>query len=80
MTIEDIFAELAAHMIKGLMVHDQMRDYYDFLNLKGYAKCHEYHYWEESKNYLCLKHYYFKHHNRLIKEMPIENPKIIPSS
>ena len=79
-TVEDIFAEIAAHMIKGLMIHDQMADYYCILNLKGYAKCHEYHYWEESKNYLYLKHYYFKHHSKLLKEVAIENPKMVPAS
>ena len=44
MTIDEIFAELGAHMIKGLMIHNQMMVYYDFLYLPGYSKCHEYHY------------------------------------
>ena len=44
MTIEEIFSELAAHAIEGMMVHDQMMSYYCFLNLKTYAKCHEDHY------------------------------------
>ena len=79
-TVEEIFSNLSAHMIKGLMVHDQMASYYYFLNLDGYAKCHEWHYLEESKNYLCLKKYYFKEHEKIIKEQPIENPKILPSS
>ena len=77
---DEIFAEISAPMIKGLMIHDQMASYYAFLNLKGYSKCHEYHFWEENKNYLCLKHYYLKRHGKLIREKPIENPQIIPSS
>ena len=44
MTLEEIFSELAAHAIEGMMIHDQMITYYCFLSLKGYAKCHEYHY------------------------------------
>ena len=79
-TVEEIYSNISAHMVKGLMIHDQMASYYYFLNLEGYGKCHEYHYWEESKNYLCLKKYYFKHHEKLIKEKSIENPQIIPSS
>lgn len=80
MTVEEIFAELSAHMVKGLMIHDQMANYYCFLNLKGYTKCHTYHYLRENKDYIELNHYYHVHHNRLIKERPIENPKVIPNS
>lgn len=80
MTVEEVFSELSAHMIKGLMVHDQMAHYYCFLNLKGYSKCHQYHYLCENKDYMELNHYYHRHHNKLIKAKPVEDPKIIPSS
>lgn len=80
MTVEEIFSELSAHMIQGLMVHDQMAKYYCFLNLKGYAKCHTYHYLCENKDYMDLNHYYHRHHNRLIKEKKIDDPKLIPNS
>lgn len=80
MTIEEIYSELSAHMIKGLMVHNQMANYYCFLNLKGYAKCHTYHYLCENKDYMELNHYYHKHHNKLIKDKPVTDPKIIPNS
>ena len=80
MTVEEIFSELSAHMIKGLMVHDQMAKYYCFLNLKGYAKCHTYHYLCENKDYMELNHYYHKYHNKLIKEQPVSDPKLIPNS
>ena len=40
-SVEDIFANLSAHMIEGLMIHDQMASYYKFLNLRSYAECHE---------------------------------------
>ena len=80
MTLEEIYSELSAHMIKGLMVHDQMAKYYGFLNLKGYAKCHAYHYLCENKDYMELNRHYSKHHNRLIKEKPISDPKLIPNA
>jgi hypothetical protein len=78
MTIEEIFGLLAQHMIKGMMVHAQMADYFRFLGLEGYAECHEYHYLEESKNYRELVKYYTLHYNKLILDLPIENPHIIP--
>lgn len=80
MTVEEIFSELSAHMIKGLMVHDQMTKYYCFLNLKGYAKCHMYHYLSENKDYIELNHYFHRRHNKLITEKSVSNPKIIPTS
>ena len=80
MTIEEIFSELAAHAIEGMMVHDQMMSYYCFLNLKTYAKCHEDHYWTESNDYFKIKKHYFKYHNKLIQEQKIDNPNIIPKS
>ena len=48
MTYEEIFSNISAHMIKGIMFHAQMADYFDFLGLKGYKRLHEYHYFDES--------------------------------
>ena len=48
MTVEEIFSKISQRMIGGLMFHEQMSNYYDFLNLRGYKKCHEYHYLEET--------------------------------
>lgn len=80
MTVEEIFSTLAAHMIKGLMVHDQMANAYGFLNLCGYKKCHEYHYFAESKNYRHLYNYYLTHYHKLLPEQKIEDPQIIPTT
>lgn len=80
MTVEEIFSDLTAHMVKGLMVHDQMMHYYLFLDLKGYAKCHEYHYYCENKNYDKTIWHYSKYHKKLIKSQKINNPDLIPQS
>lgn len=80
MTIDEIFTELSGHMIKGLMIHDQMSDYYDFLSLRGYKRCHEYHYHKEMCGYRKLHRYAINHHGKLIEEKRIEDPEAIPSS
>ena len=80
MTIEEIFSQLSAHMIKGLMIHDQLSSTYAFLNLCGYRKCHEYHYFAESFNYRCLQDYYLDHYNKLIPETKIDSPEVIPAT
>lgn len=80
MTVEEIFAKILAHMAKGLMIHDQINHAFGFLNLCGYQKCHEYHYFEESKNYKDLQDYYLKEFFKLLPFENIENPQIIPIS
>lgn len=80
MTLEEIYGKLSAQMIKGMMLHEQLANYYDFLGLKGYKRCHEYHYLQETCAYRGLCRYFINHHNKLIPEMPIENPKVIPES
>lgn len=80
MTVEDIFKKLDAHIIKGLMYHEQMADYFDFLNLHGYKRLHECRYLEESAVMRSLHRYYVNHYNKLLPESAIENPKSIPMS
>lgn len=80
MLIEEIFSHLLSHMIKGLMIHDQLASAFGFLNLRGYSKCHEYHYFEESCSYRELQNYYLNRYHKLIGEEKIDNPTIIPST
>lgn len=80
MTVEDIYAEIAAHMIKGMMIHEQFANYYDFLGLDGYKRCHEYHYLDETCAYRGLCRYFINHHNKLIPYRDVENPNIIPTA
>ena len=80
MTTEEVFKSISSHMIKGIMLHEQMSDYYDFLNLHGYKRMHEYHMYCEMKAMRKMHRYFINHFNRLIEEEIIENPDIIPSS
>ena len=80
MSVDEVFKTLSSHIIKGVMLHEQMSDYYDFLNLHGYKRCHEYHGKCEMKTLRKVHKYYINHYNRLIDEEPISNPDAIPSS
>lgn len=80
MTIEEIFARLATHMIEGTKIHCTMFKAYDFIGLCGYAKCHLYHYMEEIKGYECLLHYYSTHYHKLLNTNDVPNPDIIPGT
>lgn len=79
-SIEEIFKEISAHQVKGVMIHEQLADYYNFLNLNGYKRCHEYHSKCEMKYMRKIHRYFIDHYNRLIEEEPIENPNVIPAS
>ena len=78
--ISEIFSELSNHMVKGMMLHDQMANYYKFLGLSGYAKCHEYHFMKETDDYRKLQRYFISHYNKLIPEERFDNPNVIPEN
>ena len=80
MELKEIYSGIASHMISGIMIHEQMANYYDFLGLEGYKRCHEYHMMKEMCNFRSLNRYFINHHNMLIPEDKIENPEMIPMS
>ena len=80
MTIEEIFSNISTHMAKGLLIHNQMASLYGFLNLCGYQKCQEYHYYEESRNYRNLQNFFLTHYNKMIHENTVEQPEVTPSN
>lgn len=80
MLVSEVYSKLVAHQIKGLMVHEQLAEYYDFLGLRGYKRCHEYHYFLENKTLRKTIRYYINHHNMLVPKIEIKDPKIIPDS
>lgn len=80
MTVEEIFNKLAAHMVEGIMIHDELAQGYDFLGLYGFALCHDHHHIEETLGYTCLCHYYSCHYHKLIELGSIPQPNIIPDN
>lgn len=80
MVVEEIFAKLKNHMIEGMVFHDQMAQYYDFLSLKGYKRCHEYHYFTETLGYRKLCRYFMNHYHMFIPWEEMDNPRAIPDS
>lgn len=36
MQVIDAFAKVSDHMIEGMMMHEQMADYHNFLGLEGF--------------------------------------------
>lgn len=80
MTVDEIFARLASHMREGAHVHDTISRAYDFIGLCGFAKCHAYHFIEETKGYECLVHYYSAHYHKLLTIDDAPKHDLIPST
>ena len=80
MSPEEIFGQLIAHMLEGMMTHEQLANYFDFLALKGYRRCHEYHYLEETKDHRDIQGYYISHYGRLLPDPRLNITEIIPQS
>lgn len=80
MTVIEIFSELSDHMLEGLMTHEQLANYYDFLGLSGYKKCHEYHFYDEMLGYRKVQNYFINHYNKLIPESIRDFSNIIPAA
>lgn len=80
MTVEEIFGKISEHMIQGMMLHEQMCSYYDFLSLHGYKRCHEYHYFCETAEHRKIQRFFINRYNKLIPTSDIENHSVIPSS
>ena len=80
MTGEEVFYALTGHMLEGLMIHEQFIDYYDFLALPNYRKCHKKHYYAEDEAYRHINHYYIKTYNKLLPVHKFDQPEVIPSS
>ena len=80
MEVSEIFAKLKAHMLEGLVFHDEMVRYYKFIHCDDYAKMHKEHYDDETCGYQKLGDYYIRHYNTLIPIEPMERPDVIPES
>lgn len=78
MNVDEIFMKLSEHAIRGVMFHENMTDYFDFLNLHGYKRMSEYHACCEMKGMRKLHTYYLNHYNKLIKESKFEGGGVIP--
>ena len=79
-TVDEIFQELANHMIQGIMIHQELINYYDFLHLQGYTKSQKYHYFEQCCGYRKLYHYFIEHYDKIIEIQDVKKIHIIPNS
>ena len=80
MSYIDIFSDLSAHFVRGMMTHSQLATYYDFLSLRGFKRYHEFQFKHDSCCYRKLSRFYVNHYNKMIMEKSVSDPNIIPES
>lgn len=78
MTCEEIFSKIANAYLNGIMFHVDMVRYFDFLNLHGYKRLHEYRRKCESKCYSKLLGYYTNRYQKLLPESGEYARSVIP--
>jgi len=64
--VQRLYSDLINRMKQGVEMHEQLADYYGFLNLPGYQKCHEYQMLCELLTYCKTKDMYMREYNQLI--------------
>ena len=65
--LQQLYSELINRMKQGVEMHEQLADYYGFLNLPGYQKCHEYQMLCELLTYRKAKDMYMREYNQLVQ-------------
>lgn len=80
MTVDEIFKKITEHQLKGVMLHNDLANYYDFLGLAGYKRCHEYHFFEETSAYRKVSRYYINHYSKLLDVSTSVGVEVIPES
>lgn len=80
MTCAEVFARLDAHIKSGMILHDSLANYYDFLGLMGLKRLHEYHFLRESAEMRGLNRYHINHFGLLIPPAEMKVMDVIPGA
>lgn len=80
MTVNEVFSKISAHLVEGMMIHEKMADYYDFLGLMGFKRIHEYRFLKDAVNLRGVHRYFINHFNMLLPDSPVSQSWDIPSS
>lgn len=80
MTASEVFSKISSHMVEGMMLHEKMADYYDFLGLMGFKRIHEYRFLKDAADMRGVHRYFINHFNMLLQDNEIYQDWNIPKS
>ena len=78
--IKEVFSRLKTHMLEGMVFHDQLSQYFEFVGMSGYSKQQEYHYASETIGYRKLINHFFEEYDMLIPHAQMNRPEVIPGN
>ena len=58
--MKEVIQKIIVHQAEGIVFHDMMTDYFDFLGLDGFMKLHEHQAVEEACEYREMKEFFMK--------------------
>lgn len=79
-SVNDIFSKICERQIGGIMLHEQLADYFDFLGHSGFMQEQEYRYLVESLKLRDTRRYFIKHYNLLTNKLNVGAKGYIPSA
>lgn len=80
MAVKEIFTKISDLYVNGIIFHSDMSKYFDFLNLHGFKRLHQYRYFCESKENCELQGYYINRFQELLPETESYSESPIPQS
>lgn len=80
MTANETFSKISSHLIEGMMLHDKMADYYDFIGLMGFKRIHEYRFLKDAAELRGVHRYFINHFNMLVPDKAVSQDWSIPMS
>lgn len=80
MTAAEIFSKANSHQVTGVMFHDDLINYFDFLSLDGFKMIHVYQYFSENAEMQKLASYFMNHFNTFIPVSEIKDYPVIPDN
>ena len=72
----ELFTTLSNHMLKGLMLHAQWADMFQFLNMKGFSRQQERRFEDESRAMRRMHDFAITHCNKLINDTGLKVDEI----
>lgn len=76
----EVFNKISNRMLTGIMFHEQMADYFDFLDLRGLKRMHENQSFKEMGAHRGLHRFVINHCGKLIDDSSIPVVAYIPQS
>lgn len=79
-TTEQVFIKIVSHVISGIMMHQDLANYFAFLGLHKYEAEQRKHYREESKLLDKIHSHYISTYCKLLPSTKVDIPKYIPDT